>query len=232
MSIWQRPSRRLAKAAVNFSGICWTMTMPGLSGGSDISTSRSELGSARGRADADHLFGRARQRARRQRRRHHDVGGQLLLRLDAEVRAFAQRSARRRPHRIGDANARFGQELPRVEARLLNDLDRAGLERLEQKVRTRLEQSRAQHARDRPLRHQLAQESDAVHTRHLDVEDDDVGNLFLDALRGDERIRRRRHDFEIGRVGDDGRQTLPHRRRIVDDQHADSFRLGVHVRPL
>ncbi len=40
-SIWQRLSSRWAKAAVNFSGMCWTMTMPGESTRSCLSTSSS-----------------------------------------------------------------------------------------------------------------------------------------------------------------------------------------------
>ena len=40
-SIWHRLFRRWAKAAVNFSGMCWTMTMPGLSAGNWRSTSSS-----------------------------------------------------------------------------------------------------------------------------------------------------------------------------------------------
>ena len=41
-SMAQRPSSRRAKASVNFSGMCWTMTMPGQSAGSASSTTRND----------------------------------------------------------------------------------------------------------------------------------------------------------------------------------------------
>ncbi len=37
----ERWSSRAANAAVNFSGMCWTMTMPGASAGIAVSTSSS-----------------------------------------------------------------------------------------------------------------------------------------------------------------------------------------------
>ena len=40
----QMPSRRLAKAAVNCSGMCWTMTMPGQSWGMASRNSREGAG--------------------------------------------------------------------------------------------------------------------------------------------------------------------------------------------
>ena len=51
------------------------------------------------------------------------------------------------------------------------------------------------------LRHQLAQEGDAVHARHLDVERDDVGHFVLDAPRRDERIGCRADHLDL-RIAD------------------------------
>ncbi len=54
----------------------------------------------------------------------------------------------------------------------------------------RLGQRRDHHDRHRPQRHDLAQERQAVHMRHLDVERDDVGIERLDLFARDMRIGR------------------------------------------
>jgi hypothetical protein len=54
--IRHRLSRRLAKARVNSSGICCTITMPGASG-AELPAAPERLRSAGGRADDHHFFG-------------------------------------------------------------------------------------------------------------------------------------------------------------------------------
>ena len=104
---------------------------------------------------------------------------------------------------------------------LQDDVDRPGFQGLKQGLRPRLGQGRTHHHRDRPLGHQLAQEGDAVHARHLDVEGDDVRNFLGNALGGDERIGRDADHLDL-RIGfQDRRQGLPNRGRVINDQNAD-----------
>jgi hypothetical protein len=83
---------------------------------------------------------------------------------------------------------RIHQVIGHADLRLQDDVDRAGLQGLEQGLRPRLGQRRTHHHRHRVLGHQLAQEGDAVHARHLDVQGDDVGDLLANALGGHERV--------------------------------------------
>ena len=71
------------------------------------------------------------------------------------------------------------------------------------------------------LRHQLAQERDSVHARHLDIERDDVGHILLDTARRGEGIGGRADDLDARIGAQDVGQGLPDRGRVVDDQNAD-----------
>ena len=84
-----------------------------------------------------------------------------------------------------------------------------------------LGQARADDHRDRVLGHDLAQEGQPVHARHLDVQRDDVRDLAADLLGGDVGVGGGAHhrDFRVGR--EDLGEGLAHDRRVVDDQHAD-----------
>ena len=63
-------------------------------------------------------------------------------------------------------------------------LDGAHLQRRDRTFRL----GRAQHDRHRMLTHQLAQEGQAVHPRHLDVEYDHAGHGRLEPLHGFVRV--------------------------------------------
>ena len=91
--------------------------------------------------------------------------------------AAAAAAPARRPSRRRRCARRIPPGTARCRARLGDDVDGAGLERLHQRVGAVLGQRRADHHRHRPLRHHLAQEGDAVHARHLDVQHDHVGHF-------------------------------------------------------
>ena len=82
-------------------------------------------------------------------------------------------------HRVGDIGRRLGDEI-----------DGADLERLKRDLGAGLRERRDHDHRHRPQRHDLAQERDAVHVRHLDIERDDVGIERLDAVARDVGDRR------------------------------------------
>jgi hypothetical protein len=58
------------------------------------------------------------------------------------------------------------------------------------------------------LRHDLAQEGETIHARHLDVEDDDVGKLDLEATGRGIGVRRRAHHRNFGISSEDRAQRL------------------------
>ena len=76
-------------------------------------------------------------------------------------------------------------------ARLGHEIDGADFQRLERHLGAALGQRRDHDHRHRPQRHDLAQERQAVHVRHLDVERDHVGIERLDPLARDDADRRR-----------------------------------------
>src|SRR5581483_8892136 len=131
----QRPLSRRANASVNFSGICWTMTMPGLSAGSDSSTTRSDSVPP--------------------------VEAPMQM-MRSVVRAIAC-----------ELTAGGGSIASAVSffctVRWREPFDRAGFQRLHQRLGTFLGQRRAHDHGDRSLAHNLAEKGDAVHARHLDV---------------------------------------------------------------
>ena len=157
------------------------------------------------------------------RGRQHGVSRQLGSGIQRSRRRSpcAQPGARRSLDHIADAIRALGQMVRRPDARLQYDVDRAGLQRLHQGLGSGLGQGRAHDHRDRPLGHQLAQEGDAVHARHLDVQGDDVGHVLGDATRGDEGVGGHAHDLDAGVGGQDVDQSLAHTGRVVDDQNAD-----------
>ena len=116
---------------------------------------------------------------------------------------------------------RFVQVIGDPDARLQDDVDRPRLQRLEQRFRAFLDQRRAHHHRQGALRHQLAQEGDAVHARHLDVQGDDVGHLLLNVARGGKGIGGGGDhlDFRIG--GQDRGHRLADAGTVVDHQDTD-----------
>ena len=192
-SISHSPSSRRANASVNFSGICCTMTMPGLATGSASKTTRSDSVPP---VEAPMHTTRSVVRAIAWLR---VGGGSITSALSFGGRHGGERPGHRQPlqsgvcrrlHRLADARARFAQELRRAQPRLQDHVHRAGLQCLHQRLRALFGQRGAHHHRDRPLRHQLAQEGDAVHARHLDIQRDYVGHFGLDAPRGNERVRR------------------------------------------
>ena len=65
----------------------------------------------------------------------------------------------------------------------------------------------------------MQQRFQAVHLRHLDIQGDDVGEQFADALQGDEAIRGASHDFDVRVFFEHPRDQAPYDDGIVDDHH-------------
>ena len=103
-------------------------------------------------------------------------------------------------HGIADRGSRIFKKLFGAEARLGDDVDRAVFKRFECALRAFVSETGANDNGDGVLAHDLFEEGEAIHARHFDVERDDVGDLFCDAVGGDKGIAGGGDDFDF-RVG-------------------------------
>ena len=71
--------------------------------------------------------------------------------------------------------------------------------------------------------HEPAQEAQAVHARHFDVEGDEIRLVLQDHVSGDEGIRGSANDLDVGLAAQSVAQHLPHDRGVVDDEDGDRF---------
>ena len=190
-------------------------------GGQHLEHCAQRLGAAGRGADADHHLGRAAHRPPAGRRQHR-VGGQLGLRFERADRRAAPLHPRTGGalHHLADHVARLVEMVGHPHARLEDDVDRPRLERLHERLGALLGERGAHHHRHRALAHQLAQEGDAVHPRHLDVEGDDVGHLALDAAGGGEGIGGGGDHLDAGVLLEDRLHRLAHGGAVIDNQHA------------
>ncbi|BCU07002.1 hypothetical protein Atep_16790 [Allochromatium tepidum] len=180
------------------------------------------LGAAGRGADRDHALGHARDRRRRALGQH-GVGGEFLGRCHHRLGARAGRDVIHACMAGGlDGIAEQGlgvfRELAQPYLGLGDDVDRPGAHRLHGDLGALLGQGRADDDRRRPLGHEPAQEGQAIHARHLDVEHDDVGPLLLHQLARKQRVARRAHDLDAGDARELFGEYLPHHRRVVHDQ--------------
>jgi hypothetical protein len=139
-----------------------------------------------------------------------------LVRTEARAAAFT-------------LSAHLGQGLGGAGRRggLAHAVDRAQLQRAQGHLGPGLGQAGDHDHRHRPQAHDLLEELDAVHVRHLDVEGDDVGVQGLDHAPGLERVAGGADHLDLGVTGQGGRDQAPHGGGVVDDEDAN---LG-HQRP-
>ncbi len=69
--------------------------------------------------------------------------------------------------------------------------------------------------------HQLGQEREPVHARHLDIQRQHVGAELRDLLARHVGVHRAPDHLDVGALRELLRQHLPHDRRVVDDKDAD-----------
>lgn len=84
-------------------------------------------------------------------------------------------------------------------------------------------QAGTDHHRQRALGHDLAQEGQLVHARHLDVEEDHVRQFAAAPCGRSIGVGGGPHHLEAGIAGNDVAEDAPHRGGIVDDQDAPSL---------
>ena len=84
--------------------------------------------------------------------------------------------------------------------------------------------------RNRLMLHQVPQEGQAVHFRHLDVQGDDIRAVLRDELTCAEGVGGLSNDLDVGLSSQSAGQHPSAGGRVVDDQHA-GFSLGRHHQP-
>src|SRR4030066_83111 len=69
--------------------------------------------------------------------------------------------------------------------------------------------------------HELFEEGDSIHVRHFHIQSEHVWLQVFDFLSCNQRIRGRGHHLEYRIFLKDCRKQLAHKRRVVNDQHAN-----------
>src|SRR4030066_551214 len=69
--------------------------------------------------------------------------------------------------------------------------------------------------------HELFEEGDSIHVRHFHIQSEHVWLQVFDFLSCNQRIRGRGHHLEYRIFLKDCRKKLAHKRRVVNDQHAN-----------
>ena len=199
-------------------------------GGQRLQHLAQRLGAAGGGADHHHHFGCPRHRAAR-RRRQNRIGGEFGRDLDIGRRTPRRKpGAGRRLYGIANMFVLIDDVLGNAHTRFADHINRAGLQRLKQRVGTIFHQRGTHHHGNGVLAHQLAKKCDAIHPRHFDVQRDDVGYLFGDVTRGGKGVCRCGDHLDLWIGREDLLQRLAHAGAVINDQHANFARLELqHV---
>ena len=200
--------------------MCCTMTIPGASGGSASSSTRS-ASVPPVEAPISTTFSVVRTMASLARARAMTASavslGSTVRRREQAPHTRARRGLHRgiRMHRATPAGTR---PVPSLGLVITSTAPYSSA--LSVRFRALLRQAGAHDHRNRPLAHELAQEGQTVHARHFDIENDDVGHLLAHPFGGDKGVampspspRSQRSDCSTAA------RVLPHHRGIVDDQY-------------
>jgi len=122
---------------------------------------------------------------------------------------------------VGDVVSELAQAIGHADLGLGDEIDRAQLQRLERDVGTALGQRRHHHHRHGAQTHQLGEEVDAIHARHLHVQGDDVGVEVADHLARDQGVGGRADAGHVGLAVDDLGEHAAHQGRVVYHHHSD-----------
>ena len=160
-----------------------------------------------GRADADHALPCGGCRGLRQRR---PCGFVRCRRAGGEVAAAHDARPGGRADLLRDL-VRDGVEPVEVRG-LRKEVHRAEFQRAHRRLRAFARERGDHDHRQRAHRHQVAQEVEAVHARHLHVQRDHVGRVLADALDGQQRVGRGAEQHHVGLRPDHARQEGAHDR--------------------
>ena len=125
------------------------------------------------------------------------------------------------PDAIRNPDRRFLAIALRGNLRLEENVSRAEFQCLECGLGPLTSERRNHDDRQRPLRHDLFQKRQAIHPRHVKVEQEHVRQSVADLLRRFEGVLRCSAKLEPRVLPDEGRQKCPHRRAVVHDHDID-----------
>ena len=128
---------------------------------------------------------------------------------------------RRSPDGAGQFGDRFMQEITHAQLRTGNHRHRTGGQCFGRDIAGTADPRTAHDDRRGPAGHDLAQEGNAIHARHLDVEQDHVRPLLLHLAQGKHRIGRGPDDADVGSLRQQLLYQLAHHRGVIDHHHAD-----------
>ena len=215
-------SSRSAKALVNTSGICCTIMIGGHSVGRSKKDTKS-LGSTCRSANRNYSV-RGDGMAGLAFARHNDVS--IEARNRCQLWPRAELRLRRAPDGIYQRHSRFMQKLAHSDLRFGDDLDCTFFKRAQCEFRPASGHPGADHHGHRHFRHDFLNESEAIHARHFEVGNDDIGRLLLHLCPGNQRVCRDA-DFHPGISAQNGLHHLADHRRVIDNQDAQV--ISIHV---
>ncbi len=114
-----------------------------------------------------------------------------------------------------------------IDRRLADEIDGAQAECVESDAGALLSQGGAHDNRHGMQSHEVAQEFQAIHARHLDVQRQYIRVQRLDHVARHDGIFRRADDFDLFVRGEDFREQPPNHQGIVDDQNANFFSIAI-----
>jgi hypothetical protein len=200
---------------VKVSGMCWTMTMGGISAGSAARTSLIASVPPVDAPIAITVFCE-------QVRRKGGLGrGRGRRRLARDTRCRFHLRAGGDANLVADFLAIALQHRDIVGPRLGQEVDGAQFEGLQGDFGAGRGQGRNHDHRHRSQAHKPVQELEAVHARHFHVQGQDVGIERLDHLARDHGIGRRADHIEIRCAADDLGQQRPHQCGVIDHEYLD-----------
>ena len=215
---------RSANGLLNAAGMCCEMTIAGASGG--IAQISSRIASVPP-VEAPTAMMRSVVRSTRRAVVAGSTASALRrgsIRRTAGTRLAACVNARARGH-LHFRNQFIGvfrQSARDVDLRLRHEIDRAEFESAQGHLCALLRQGGNHHDRHRPEAHQVFEEREAVHPRHLDIERDDVRFELLDTLARGVGISRGADHFNVPIPAQHFAQELSHQRRVVNDENFDA----------
>ncbi len=157
-----------------------------------------------------------------------DVGGEPLLGSGKHRGAAPHARPGSPPYRVDEHHGRVMEKLSDPQLGLGDDLDGPFFHGPDGGLRPLAGEAGADHYGNGVLGHELPEKREAVHPRHLEVEQDHVGPGARHLVHGDQGVRSDR-DAHPRPPGEEGCHRLPDDGRIVDDQDVQRATLGRRV---
>jgi len=141
----------------------------------------------------------------------------IARRILAKPAKFAHTGGRCRAYSVFEQNGGFFQEAPNADLRFGDDIHGTDFQGADGRFRSGACEFGTDHDRHRTLGHESFEKSQAIHSRHFQVEKNEVGRNFFHFVHGDEGISRH-VDTESTLLGKHGNQDLADDSGIVHNE--------------